>query len=116
VANAFGLFREYQHRPSYDPDSTVPSDDLAYVVTPGTNTNNSIDTIPDTTSEAASSSTNVTTELLLNWQNSGSELKSHSEVNRDCHGFCRGFLWGMGMGRDFCTLEKPIPTPWVDGF
>jgi hypothetical protein len=82
VANTFGLFREYQHRPSYDPDSTVPSDDLAHVVEPGTNTNNFIDPDTSTTSESASSSTNVTTELLLNWQNSGSELKSHAEVNR----------------------------------
>ena len=83
VANIFGLFREYQHRPSYDPDSTIPSDDLARVEAPRTNANS--DTIPDTastTSESVSTSTNVTTELLLNWQNSGSELKSHAEVNR----------------------------------
>jgi hypothetical protein len=32
---------------------------------------------------------------------------------RDCHGFCYGFLWGMGMGIDFCTPTKPIPQPWV---
>ena len=81
VANIFGFFREYQHCPSYDPDSTVPSDDLAHVVAPGTNTNNFIDPDTSTTSKLASSSTNITTELLLNWQNSGSKLKSHAEVN-----------------------------------
>jgi hypothetical protein len=71
VANIFGLFREYQHHPSYDPNSTVPSYNLAHVVAPGTNS------IPDT-SKSASSSTNLTT---LNWQNSGSRLNSHAEVN-----------------------------------
>ena len=78
MANTFGLFRAYQHCPTYDPDSTVPSDDLAHVV-PETSTEGSIDAIPDT---STSSSTNIATELLLNWQNSGSELKSHAEVNR----------------------------------
>jgi hypothetical protein len=34
-------------------------------------------------------------------------------VARNCHGFCYGFLWGMGMGIDFCTPTKPIPQPWV---
>jgi len=82
MANLFGLFRRYQHRPTYDPDSTVPSDDLTHAV-PVMGTEDSIDTTPDSdTSTSTPPSTNITTELLLNWQNSGSELKSHAEVNR----------------------------------
>jgi hypothetical protein len=83
MANLFGLFRKYQHRPTYDPDSAVPSDDLTHAVpVTVTSTEDSIDTTPDT-STSTPPSTNITTELqVLNWQNSGSELKSHAEVNR----------------------------------
>jgi hypothetical protein len=78
IANTFGLFREYQHRPTYDPDSTVPASNLAYAPQ-GTTMEDGLD---NDTAPTPSSSTNITTELLLNWQNSGSELKSHGEVNR----------------------------------
>jgi hypothetical protein len=31
AANLFGLWRQYPHRPSYDPDHSIPLDSLAYV-------------------------------------------------------------------------------------
>jgi len=66
AANVFGLWREYQHRPSYDPDSAVDADDLADV-----NARNSdLRTSPaehDCDSEPVHQ--NSTIENLINWQN-----------------------------------------------
>jgi hypothetical protein len=79
AANTFGLWREYQHRPSYDPDSIVDADTLANL-----NTDNS-DPYPsllehDPDSEPVHK--NSTIESLINWQNTGSTSKSNNEVNR----------------------------------
>jgi hypothetical protein len=74
-----GLWREYLHRPSFDPDSFVPSDDLA----PAGEAQADRD-IQETSSAGCepSPSTNSTVNLLLDWQNTGSELKSNGEVNK----------------------------------
>ena len=79
MANTFGLWREYLHRPSFDPDSFVPSDDLA----PAGEAQADRD-IQETSSAGCepSPSTNSTVNLLLDWQNTGSELKSNGEVNK----------------------------------
>ena len=37
-------------------------------------------------------------------------------ICRECHGFSHGFTWDTGQGRDFCTLEKPIPSARVPGY
>lgn len=77
MANTFGLWREYLHRPSFDPDSFVPSDDLAPAGEAQTD-------IQETSSAGhePSPSKNSTVDLLLDWQNTGSELKSNGEVNK----------------------------------
>ena len=82
MANAFGLWREYLHRPSFDPDSFVPSDDLAPAGEAQTDHG-----IQETSSAGCepsprSPSRNPTVNLLLDWQNTGSELKSNGEVNK----------------------------------
>ena len=79
MANTFGLWREYLHRPSFDPDSFVPSDDLAPAGEAQTDRD-----IQETSSAGCepSPSTNSTVNLLLDWQNTGSELKSNGEVNK----------------------------------
>jgi hypothetical protein len=80
AANTFGLWREYQHRPSYDPDSTVDANKLANL-----NTNNSdpypslLESDPDFEPTVHK---NSTIESLINWQNTGSTSKSNNEVNR----------------------------------
>jgi hypothetical protein len=82
MANTFGLWREYLHRPSFDPDSFVPSDDLAPAGEAQTDHG-----IQETSSAGCepsprSPSRNPTVNLLLDWQNTGSELKSNGEVNK----------------------------------
>ncbi len=37
------------------------------------------------------------------------------ETTRVCHGFCHGFIWGMGQGTDICTPTKPIPSHGYGG-
>jgi hypothetical protein len=77
MANAFGLWREYLHRPSFDPDSFVPSNDLALAGEAQTD----IQEISSAGREP-SPPKNSTVDLLLDWQNTGSELKSNGEVNK----------------------------------
>ena len=78
VANTFGLWREYPHRPSFDPDSFVPSYDLATVGEAQTD----IEETSGPGCSVPSTSKNPTADLLLDWQNTGSELKSNGEINR----------------------------------
>jgi len=73
MVNAFGLWRQYLHRPTFDPDHMVPPDDLAS----GTG---SLETHSPVT--VMTSPKNVSVDLLLEWQNTGSELKSNAELNR----------------------------------
>ena len=79
AANTFGLWREYQHHPSYDPDSIVDANKLANL-----NTNNSDPYPPplehDPDSEPVHK--NSTIESLINWQNTGSTSKSNNKINR----------------------------------
>jgi hypothetical protein len=77
MASTFGLWREYLHRPSFDPDSFVPSEDLA----PAGDAQIDRD-IQETSSAGCepSPSTNPTVNLLLDWQNTGSELKSKARL------------------------------------
>lgn len=79
AANVFGLWREYQHRPSYDPDSAVDVNDLA-----DSNPENA-DLHPSLAKHDPDSEPvhrNPTIESLINWQNTGSTSKSNNEVNR----------------------------------
>ena len=79
--NGFGLWKEYQYRPSYDPDAFVPPEDL---YRPHTST-----VVPQTSMgvpEESSLSGNRTIELLLDWQNTGSSEKSNDELDRLVHG------------------------------
>ena len=78
VANTFGLWREYPHRPSFDPDSFVPSYDLATVGEAQTD----IEETSGPGCSVPSTSKNPTADLLLDWQNTGSKLKSNGEINR----------------------------------
>ena len=73
MVNAFGLWRQYLHRPTFDPDDMIPSADLA-AATGRLETQSPV--------EETRSSKNATVDLLLQWQNTGSELKSNGELNR----------------------------------
>jgi len=72
VANSFGLLREYLYRPSFDPDSFVPEEDLHRV-------GETMSTLPPSPSPVHR---NESVEMLMNWKDSGTSTKSDAEVNR----------------------------------
>jgi hypothetical protein len=71
TTNSFGLLREYLDRPSYDPDSFVPEEDL-HRVDPEF-------ILPPSQSNVHR---NESVEMLMNWKDSGTSTKSDAEVNR----------------------------------
>jgi len=79
VANAFGLWREYQHCPSYDPDSAVDADELVKAGESNVSSPSATDHDPANVEPVHK---NSTIERLMNWQNTGSTSKSNNEVNR----------------------------------
>ena len=78
--NTFGLFRKYLFHPSYDPDSVVDPSDLS---------NLGIHAPPPPPPESNKSNCeppwpfyNMSVWRLMQWMNTGSQLKSEGEVNR----------------------------------
>ncbi|KAF8143601.1 hypothetical protein K438DRAFT_1993739 [Mycena galopus ATCC 62051] len=85
LANGFGLFRSYLHRPTYDPDSLITLTDLSNRFTPP-----SPDPLPldgPTASQSSSSPTRPRSSisLLMEWQNNGNTHKSDGEMNSLVH-------------------------------
>ena len=79
VANLFGLWRQYPHRPSYDPDNSIPFSSLASVDISDAQLGGDPN-LPHTHKSPPES--NFSVDILLDWQNSGSSTKSHAEVDR----------------------------------
>lgn len=82
VKNVFGIWHSYLHRPSYNPDSALPDDNLLHNVTeeeplhdpPSGEQHSSELTTPGGSAR--------TFELLTEWANTGSLMKSRAEVQR----------------------------------
>jgi len=74
AANNFSLWKDYLYCPSYDPDAIISIEDLYHphmsAVLPWR-----------VQTEETSPYTNKSVELLLNWQNSGSSVKSNDKLN-----------------------------------
>ena len=80
AVNSFGLWKEYLYRPSHDPDALVSVEDLYLPCAPTIIANS------DGQEEPSGNSSNaVTTQLLLDWQNTGSSAKSNGEIDRLVH-------------------------------
>jgi hypothetical protein len=73
IQNSFGIWREYWHRPSYDPDAFVSVADLAQPH-PSSHTVESPNLLPDRGYR------NKSVSLLMNWQNDGDTTKSDSSL------------------------------------
>jgi hypothetical protein len=108
------LWREYQHCPSYDPDSAVNAKKLANLNTDNTDSSPSLlEHDPD--SEPVHK--NSTIESLINWQNTGSTSKSNNEVNclvRDVlrrPGFSVEDLEGFDATRENQRLDRADAGP-----
>ena len=74
ATNSFNLIREYLYRPSFDPDSFIPPEDLLV-------SNEQMDASP-ISPPTPPVHRNQSVELLMNWKDSGPSTKSDSEVNR----------------------------------
>ena len=87
ASNAFGVWREYLYRPSYDPDLFVSSKDL--YIHPDSTHSDSDPSIPADASSAGANliemANNMTVSLLMGWQNSGSNVKSAGELDSLVH-------------------------------
>ena len=75
AANSFNLLREYLYRPSFDPDSFVPSEDLL-------DSHERKDALPTSSPTPPLVHRNQSIELLMNWKDSGPSTKSDGEINR----------------------------------
>ncbi|KAJ7441991.1 hypothetical protein FB451DRAFT_1057848 [Mycena latifolia] len=82
IANSFGLWRQYLHRPMYDPDSLITLDDMSNQFSPETS-----DSLPEVAvpKRAIPPSTNASTSLLMSWQNNGHTTKSAGQLNSLIH-------------------------------
>ena len=86
--NRFRLLWEYPHRPSYDPDTSLGSEDLANWDVPLSSNS----ALPNTTEMSYLPPwpfKNMSIYLLMEWLNSGSNLKSVGEVDRLVNGVLR---------------------------
>src|SRR5882762_3751777 len=78
--NRFNLFREYHHRPSHDPDHSMPEDELSnrHAVQPA-----EINLIPHAESRRPPwPFQNMSIYLLMEWMVTGGNRKSIGEVDR----------------------------------
>ncbi|KAF8958622.1 hypothetical protein BDZ97DRAFT_1923519 [Flammula alnicola] len=73
--NSFCLLREYLYRPSFDPDSFIPTEDLLC----GNDTTNTTPLRPPSPTPVHR---NESVEMLMNWKDSGAPTKSDNEINR----------------------------------
>jgi len=80
--NTFGLWKEYLYQPSYDPDAFISPEDLHH---PHTSAIVRHEEGEEEGTEDASLYSNRSSELLMNWQNSFSSMKSNEETTRLVH-------------------------------
>jgi hypothetical protein len=114
--NAFGLYREYPHRPTYDPEAIVAPEDLA----------NYYPTLPQASSDIASIRAdqqppwpfnNMSIYHLMQWTNTGSNSKSESEINRLVRDVICADDFRVEDLRSFCVktqnrkLDEPMHPP-----
>ncbi|KAH7920743.1 hypothetical protein BV22DRAFT_1020666 [Leucogyrophana mollusca] len=79
--NSFGLLREYPHRPSFEPDLSVPTKDLS--VSSRLPAKDQEDLSPEDPSPGSPHPfPNMTIYRLIQWMNSGSKQKSEGEITR----------------------------------
>lgn len=82
ACNRFGVFREYPHRPSYDPDHLVQFEDLANVPTRPPDLAPFEDPEPAEQPPPPWPFRNMTIFRFMSWLNSGSSFKSEAEATR----------------------------------
>jgi Plavaka transposase len=76
--NRFGLLREYLHRPSYDPDSSIPIEDLSNSLEPNVTSVDQHEKRPPPPWPF----TSMSVYLVMEWMITGGNQKSIAEVDR----------------------------------
>ena len=118
LLGSFGLWRHYAHRPSYDPDSIVPNDDLA-----GSDPNHTSGNPRPTHPGPPWPYQNMSVYRLMTWLNTGSKSKSEGEAQRLVDEVLRAQdfnpldLHGLNIRREtrlFDSSEKSLPL--LDSF
>ncbi len=89
VANAFGIWREYPHRPTFDPDATLEATDFqaSHVTKVVADLESTVPAPISNESERPSywPYLNATIHGIMKWLNNGNSLKSEGEVNKLVH-------------------------------
>ncbi|KAG7089148.1 hypothetical protein E1B28_010854 [Marasmius oreades] len=82
ICNKFGLYCKYQHRPSYNPDSSVPFDDLANQH-PHSDEQVEQQNVEETNNSSPPWPFNsMAVHQLMSWMNTGSSAKTYGELDR----------------------------------
>ena len=118
LLGSFGLWRNYAHRPTYNPDSVVPDDDLAKPPS------DHVSGIPQATHpEPPWPYQNMSIYRFMTWMNTGSKLKSEGEVQRlvdevlHAEDFDFSDLHRLNVRRQNQLLDSPEKAlPFFDGF
>ena len=119
ILDSFGLWRNYAHRPSYDPDSVVHDDDLAKPVSDDRTSDLPKPTHPGPPWPYQ----NMSVYRFMTWLNTGSKSKSEGEVQRlvdevlQAEDFNPSDLRGLNVRRENRLLDLSEKTlPLLDGF
>jgi len=89
AANIFGMWREYLYRPSYDPESAVCTEDLRLADPMAIKSDTEGGDSDEPEEPELSVHANKTTQLIMEWANTGAPTKSNAEVNRLVHEYVR---------------------------
>ncbi|KAJ7053712.1 hypothetical protein C8F01DRAFT_1064576 [Mycena amicta] len=81
VTNRFNLWRSYLHRPTYDPDSLLTTDDLSNQFLPAHDPEGRPHHPPNLPLPPDHAPLNASASLLLSWQNNGHTTKSANQLN-----------------------------------
>ena len=117
VANAFGIWCEYPHRPTFDPDAALEAADFqASHVTKVVADLESTAPTPISNSERPSywPYLNAMIHRIMKWLNNGNSLKSEGEVNKLVHdvilapNFCAENLVAFDANRENQRLNNAI--------
>ncbi|CAK5265668.1 unnamed protein product [Mycena citricolor] len=81
VANVFGLWRSYLHRPTYDPDEHIDAEDLSNRYPSDDHPGGVIRATPDRPKQAGVPLVNRSLQALWGWFNNGSIKKTTEQFN-----------------------------------
>ncbi|KAK7024548.1 hypothetical protein VNI00_016223 [Paramarasmius palmivorus] len=124
LRNAFGLFREYLHRPTHDPDSSVATEDLANVPDTSSGPTSMDGTTGSVDREPPWPFSSMSIYRYMTWLNTGGTSKTYAEADRladiiSSPDFEPGDLKGFNAKRESQRLDQAKADQsknFIDGF